>query len=131
MIDMKQVSFDVPAQIVQFVMVNDDRSEQIRDAMMVYPYIKNGTISHGKAAEMLGMNKLDLISLYSSMGVDYFDLSEAEFKDELSTYSKLTQKKRPIGMYRGQDLYDDDWNFDEDNEIIAKMFEGDSNEDWQ
>ena len=102
-----------------------------RNAMKLYPDIENGTISYGKAAEILGMNKLDLISLYSNMGIDYFDLSEAEFKDELSTYSKLTQKKRPIGMFRGQDLYDDDWNFDEDNEMIAKMFEGDSNEDWQ
>ena len=102
-----------------------------RNAMKLYPDIENGTISYGKAAEILGMNKLDLISLYSNMGIDYFDLSEAEFKDELSTYSKLTQKKRPIGMFRGQDLYDDEWNFDEDNEKIEKMFEGDSDEDWQ
>ena len=39
-----------------------DKEEQItRNAMLVYPYIKRGVISHGKAAEMLGINKIDLI----------------------------------------------------------------------
>ena len=28
-----------------------------RDAMLLYPFIQNLTISHGKAAEILGVNK--------------------------------------------------------------------------
>ena len=30
--------------------------------MLVYPYIKRGVMSHGKAAEMLGLHKIDLIN---------------------------------------------------------------------
>lgn len=32
--------------------------------MLVYPYIKNGVISHGKAVEMLRLHKIDLITFY-------------------------------------------------------------------
>ncbi len=32
---------------------------------------------------------------------------------------KNKSKGRPIGLLKGQDLYDDDWDFDEDNEMIA------------
>ena len=37
------------------------------------PYIDK-TISHGRAAEILGMSKLDLFDLYANIGFPYFDL---------------------------------------------------------
>lgn len=45
----------------------------LRNAMLLYPYIKNDTISHGKAAEMLGIPKMELIELYGSLGIAYPD----------------------------------------------------------
>lgn len=47
--------------------------------MQVYPYIKNGVMSHGKVAEMLGLHKIDLITLYGKLGLPYFDEPEEEF----------------------------------------------------
>lgn len=44
--------------------------------MLVYPYIKSGVMSHGKAAEMLGLHKIDLITLYGKLGLPYFDETE-------------------------------------------------------
>lgn len=38
-----------------------------------YIHIKNDTISHGKAAEMLGIPKMGLIELYGSLGIAYPD----------------------------------------------------------
>lgn len=35
--------------------------------MMIYPYIKNLIISHGRAAEILGISKWELITLYDNM----------------------------------------------------------------
>lgn len=53
--EMKKVEINIPAGIVQYTVV-EDKSEQLkRNAMLVYPYIQNGTISHGKAAEILGI----------------------------------------------------------------------------
>lgn len=60
-----------------------------RNAMLVYPYIQDGTISHGKAAEMLGIRKLDLITLYGRMGLPYLDASKEELDEDLSTLHKI------------------------------------------
>jgi len=39
--------------------------------MILYPFIHNLTISHGRAAEILGVHKFDLIDFYCSMGLPY------------------------------------------------------------
>ena len=47
----------------------EDKEAQItRNAMLVYPFIKSGVMSHGKAAEMLGLHKIGLIILYGKYG---------------------------------------------------------------
>ena len=39
-----------------------------RNAMLLYPFIRNLTISRGRAAEILGVHKTDLIEFYDSIG---------------------------------------------------------------
>ena len=39
----------------------ESNEELKRNALLLYPYIHNNTISHGRAAEILGIKKLDLI----------------------------------------------------------------------
>lgn len=51
--------------------------------MLLYPYIQDGTISHGKAAEILGIRKLDLIVLYGKLGMMYFQESEEELEEDI------------------------------------------------
>jgi hypothetical protein len=46
-------------------------------------------ISHGKAAEILGIRKLDLIDLYASMGLPYLDQTMDELDEDLSTLHDL------------------------------------------
>lgn len=47
--------------------------------------IRNLTISYGRAAEILGVHKTDLIDFYDSMGIPYLDQSEDELFDDLAT----------------------------------------------
>ena len=50
-------------------MVCDNKSDELRrNALLLYPFIKNETISHGRAAEILGISKWELIELYGSEG---------------------------------------------------------------
>lgn len=88
----KNVSIEVPEQIVRFVVVKDDEAQKKRDAMLIYPYIKEDVVSFGRAAEMLGMHKLDLITLYGKMGIDYVDMTDEEFEDELKTVERFEAK---------------------------------------
>lgn len=87
--EMRKVEIDIPAEIVQYTVLEDKDEQLKRNAMLVYPYIQNGTISHGKAAEMLGIFKIDLITLYGSMGLAYFDESREELEADLKALESL------------------------------------------
>lgn len=42
-------------------------------------------------AEILGINKLDLIALYSNIGLPYFDMNSDEIEEELEMYHRLKE----------------------------------------
>ena len=86
---MIKVEIDVPEEIVPYTVLEDKDAQITRNAMLLYPYIKNGVMSHGKAAEMLGLHKIDLITLYGKLGLPYFDETEEEFEEDLAVLKKL------------------------------------------
>lgn len=73
-------------------MVNEDQTELELNALMLYPYIKNLTISHGRAAEILGISKWELIQLYDQIGLAYLDQDISEVESDVATYRKLKEK---------------------------------------
>lgn len=65
--------------------------ELIKRALLLYPYIKDNTISHGKAAEVLGIPKYELIELYDSMDLSYLSMDIKEVEEELESWRKLKE----------------------------------------
>ncbi len=86
---MTDVKIQVPVGMASYVVTNDEQSELMRNAMLLYPYIKNLTISHGKAAEILGIRKYELIDLYDRLGLPYLDQDIQEIEDEVQYWKKL------------------------------------------
>ena len=86
---MTDVKIQVPDGMVPYVIANDEQSELMRNAMLLYPYIKNLTISPGKAAEILGIRKNELINLYSELGLPYLDQDMDEIAEEIQYWKKL------------------------------------------
>jgi len=89
---MKAVSIKIPDTITEFTVVEDEKEILTRNAMILYPYIINETISHGKAAQLLGIHKMDLIALYSSLGIPYLDQTKEELENDVSVLKKLRNK---------------------------------------
>lgn len=88
---MAVVSMEMPDEMVEFAMPSN-KDEQLKiNAMILYPYIQQGMISHGKAAEILGIFKIDLITLYGKIGLSYIDMSEDEIEEELKTVKYLKE----------------------------------------
>jgi len=85
------VNMEIPEEMVSFVMKKDKGKQLERNAMMLYPHIHKGAISHGRAAEILGIFKMDLITLYGKMGLPYIELSEEEMDEELMTVNYLKE----------------------------------------
>ena len=83
--NMMNVQIDIPAAMAPFAILEDERGCAIRNAMILYPFIQRGEISHGYAAEILGMHKIDLIELYGGLGLPYLTQSEDEIEEDLNT----------------------------------------------
>ena len=89
---MQAVSINIPDTIAEYTIVDDEKELLTRNAMILYPYIKKEVISHGKAAELLGIHKIDLISLYSSLGIPYLDQTKEELENDVAILKKLRNK---------------------------------------
>lgn len=88
---MAVVKMEIPDEMVAFA-VPSNKEEQLKiNAMILYPYIRQGIISHGRAAEILGIYKMDLITLYGNMGLCYLEMSEEEIAEELETVDYLKE----------------------------------------
>lgn len=89
---MQAVSINIPDTITEYTVLEDEKDILTRNAMILYPYIINETISHGKAAQLLGIHKMDLIALYSSLGIPYFDQTKDELENDVSVLKKFRSK---------------------------------------
>ena len=88
---MAVVSIEMPDEMIVYARPSD-KNEQLKiNAMILYPHIQQGTISHGRAAEILGIFKMDLIRLYGKMGLPYIEMSDDEIEEELNTINYLKE----------------------------------------
>jgi len=89
---MPTITLCVPAGMVPYLTEEDDQQVYTRNAMILYPYIKNLSISRGRAAEILGVRKTDLIEFYDSMGIPYLNQSEEELEADLTNLREVLGK---------------------------------------
>lgn len=83
------VDMELPNEMVTYALPQSKEEQLVRNAMMLYPYIRRGMISHGKAAEILGIFKMDLIILYGKMGLSYIEMTDEVLEEELETVNYL------------------------------------------
>lgn len=86
---MVTVEMELPEEMIAFAMPHDKQRQLVRNAMMLYPYIVEKKISHGRAAEILGIHKQDLIDLYGQLGFCYFDQIQDGLEQELQIFREL------------------------------------------
>lgn len=86
--NMTTVSIDVPSELARLMASMPSQGVFERNAMLLYPFIQNMTISHGRAAEILGVHKLDLIAYYGKLGLPYLDLTDDELNAERAVFQR-------------------------------------------
>lgn len=82
------MEFQVPKALTVFLKSQNSDS-LLRNALLIYPFIFDKTISHGRAAEMLGINKFDLIALYAKIGIPYFNQPISEIEKDIAQLQKI------------------------------------------
>ena len=80
----------------KYLVTVNPETELTRNALLLYPYILNQTISHGRAAEILGIRKSKLIDLYDKLGYSYFDMTLDDLDEELNTFRMLKKKETVV-----------------------------------
>lgn len=91
-VEISSVNITVPTEMISYIAIEDKDMVLQRNALLLYPYIKNLTISHGKAAEMLGISKWELIELYDNLGLAYLNMDIGEVEEEVQCYRKLKEE---------------------------------------
>ena len=94
MVTTESVTINVPKGMSKYLVTVNPETELTRNALLLYPYILNQTISHGRAAEILGIRKSELIDLYDKLGYSYFDMTMDELDEELDTFRRLKKSYR-------------------------------------
>ena len=90
------ITIQIPAGMSKYLVTMNPEMELTRNALLLYPYILNQTISHGHAAEILGIRKSELIDLYDKLGYSYLDMTMNDLDDELNTFRQLKNKRTPV-----------------------------------
>ncbi len=86
------VNIKVPVEMAVYLKPSDQVTELERNALLLYPYVLKQSISHGRAAEILGIRKNELIDIYDRFGFSYLDLTMDDLDEELETYRKMKVK---------------------------------------
>ncbi len=87
------VNIKVPMEMAVYLEPSSQVTELERNALLLYPYILRQVISHGRAAEILGIHKNELIDIYDKLGFSYLDLIMDDLDMELKAYRKLKAKE--------------------------------------
>ena len=96
MVTTESVTIKVPVGMSKYLITINPEAELTRNALLLYPYILDQTISHGRAAEILGIRKSELIDLYDKLGYSYFDMIMDDLDNEMNTFRELKKKGEAV-----------------------------------
>lgn len=87
---MTEATFEVriPSELLEFGFRADDVQKHVTE-WLVFSLFKDGHISSGKAARLLGLARVEFLALLRRRGVAYVDYSEAEMAEELAAVGRL------------------------------------------
>ena len=84
---------NISSEVARYIKTNSDGSLDLKEkAMLLYPAVADHTISHGRAAELLGVGKWDLIELYANLGIPYINQSWEEVEQDIKNIDLAMQR---------------------------------------
>jgi len=96
MIAKEMVTISVPMGMSKYLTSVNPETEIVRNALLLYPHILNQTISHGRAAEILGITKSELLDIYDNLGYSYLDKTMDSLESELELFRNLKKEEAVV-----------------------------------
>lgn len=79
---MSVIQLDLDEEIAVFLQGSNQPVQQVARELIVLELYRRGTISSGKAAQLLDMSRWEFIRYASRLGIAFFDLTDNEWKAE-------------------------------------------------
>lgn len=79
---MSVVQLDLEEDLVALLHQLNQSVQSAARELMVLELYRRGTVSSGKAAQLLGLSRWEFIHRASGLGIPYFDMTEDEWKAE-------------------------------------------------
>jgi predicted HTH domain antitoxin len=79
---MSSVTLELEDDLVVLLNQTNQPLQQAVRELIVLELYRRGTISSGKAAELLAMPRWEFVHYASHLGIPYFDMTEAEWEAE-------------------------------------------------
>ena len=83
------VNISLPRDLLGALDVPDVRVERRLRELIAFELVREGRISTGKGAEMLGISKWAFIQLLAQRGIDYFTETPEELADQVADLQRL------------------------------------------
>lgn len=87
---MSGLSLDLDDDLASVLALTDRPAPEAARELIVTELYRRGTISSGRAAELLGMERFDFVRHASALGIPFFDMTEEEWETEVRTIEALT-----------------------------------------
>jgi predicted HTH domain antitoxin len=86
---MSTVKIEIEEPLAALLVQGNQNAQQAGREMIVLELYRRGTISSGKASELLGTSRLDFIRHASRLGIPFFDMTEGEWETEKAALKSL------------------------------------------
>jgi predicted HTH domain antitoxin len=86
---MNTISINLEEDLVALLHQANQPLERTARELIVLELYPRGTISSGKAVQLLGMSRLEFIQYASRLGIPYFTMTEDEWKNERTQSERL------------------------------------------
>lgn len=87
------VEVDLPGDVLGALDVPKGRAQERVKELIALELFREGRISSGKGAELLGIAKTEFVQLLARHGVSYFTESAAELADEVAAAERVLAKE--------------------------------------
>ena len=84
----------IPTELLSYGFQPDDIQNQVTE-WLVLSLFKDGRVSSGKAARLLGLTRIEFLALLRRRGMAYIDFSPAELAEEFAAAKSLPVGAKP------------------------------------
>lgn len=88
-----KIGIEISEEILKFMDKNQENYSKKVKELFLYQFIKDEKISFGKAAEIMGLSKLEYMKDLGEMGIPYFNSSIEDVLNDVKSLDELMEEK--------------------------------------